>query len=228
MVINACATVLSPVFASMHHKDMGGRQEILQLWNSVTRKSTMLIYPMILFCLFFGDVIMVVLYGYRYANSTKYFRIKILSDFFTIAVFAPLIINIGKVKFYSMVHMVNAAFVVILEFISVKTVNTPIAISYISMLGRLFNIFMLASCVAKYLNIRIYQLFPLEMIAKIVISSSIILFWEHYIIVSKLQIKPWCGVFVAFGIYILLYYIVSLFLKLNYWDIIRPLLIKQK
>src|SRR5690606_8832454 len=108
MIIGATSVVLSPVFSKMAHENLDPQKEILPLWKSVFEKSAKLIYPLVIFAWFFADVIMVVLYGQQYENSSVYFRIKVVINFFTIIVYAPLLINIGKVRYYANIHMITA------------------------------------------------------------------------------------------------------------------------
>ena len=223
MITGACATVLSPVFSRLSHTKVDPKKEIYPLWMSVFEKTAKLIYPLVIYCIVFADVVMTVLYGKKYAASDTYFRIKLITNFFTLIVYGPLIINIGKVKYYSNVHMITALGVVALEYISCNTIQSPYAISWISMLCHVGKIFAMLYLVAKFFEVKLYQLFPVKLIVLILIPSAILLFLERWILVDVLQLNSLLVLLVSFVVYMVLYYIYSIIVKMNYIEIIKPL-----
>ena len=228
MIVGATATVLSPIFSRMSHEQVDPQKEIFPIWKSVFEKSAMLIYPLLLYTWFFADVLMVVLYGKQYEVSSIYFRIKSMTNFFAIIVYAPLLINIGKVKYYANVHMFIAIMVIVLEYISVTTINSPYAISVVSLICQLIKTFLLLFVVAKYFNTKTYKLFPLKLISQIVFPSSLILGIEYYVMVTLFNLNNISVLFLSFGIYLALFYYYSLLVKLDYLSITKPLIRKKK
>lgn len=226
MIVGACATVLSPVFSQMSHEKLDPQQDIFPIWKSVFEKTVMLIYPLVVYCYFFADVIMIVLYGPQYENSSVYFRIKLITNFFTIIVYAPLIINIGKVKYYSRVHMYGAICLVILEYLSVKIFKSSYLITSVSVLCHLGRIYCMLVLVARFFSLKFYQLFPLKLIIKILLPSIVILFLLHYLLIDLSNINAIVGLFVSFSLYVILYVLNSFYFKLDYMSILRPLLKK--
>ena len=224
MITGACATVLSPIFSRMSHEKLNPKQEIYPLWMSVFEKTAKLIYPLVIYCLVFADVVMIVLYGQKYAGSDTYFRIKLITNFFTLIAYGPLVINIGKVKFYSNVHMITAFLVVILEFLSVKLFHSPYAISWVSMLCHLGKIFAMLWLVASFFGIRLVQLFPIKLIIRILIPSTIILLLERWIMMDVFHLSPISVLVVSFILYLALYYVYSVIIKMDYLGIVKPLL----
>ena len=61
MITGACATVLSPVFSRMSHEKLNPKTEIYPLWMNVFEKTAKLIYPLVIYCMVFADIVMVVL-----------------------------------------------------------------------------------------------------------------------------------------------------------------------
>ncbi len=223
MVTGACATVLSPIFSRIHNEKTDCKNEIISLWNSVISKTVMLIYPILLYCLFFADVIMIILYGKQYESSADFFRINLISDFFSIILFGPLIINIGKGYFYSYVLMLNAFLLILLEFISVNVFKNPIAISYVSAFVRLFSFFMMSYCIADYLKIKIYKLFPIALIIKIIIPSILVLSLLHYVMIFVLNLNVFASAILGFCFYSIFYAIYSFVSDINYIKIFKPI-----
>jgi len=228
MIVGATATILSPIFSRMSHEKLDPQKDIYPIWKSVFEKSAMLIYPLVIYSWFFADIIMVALYGNQYVNSSIYFRIKLVVNLFTVIVYAPLIINIGKVKFYSNVHMYGAIILIVLEYFSVLIIESPYILTVISVLCQIGRIFVMLLFVSKYFNIKLYRLFPITLILKILIPSVFILLLEYYIIVRFINLNVFVALFVSFFLYIILYIFTSKIIGLNYLSIIKPLIKKNK
>lgn len=226
MVSSACATVLAPVFSRMSHEKVDLKNEMLPLWMNVFKKTIKLLYPIVIFCIVFADAIMVVLYGKEYEVSGTYFRIKLLTNFFTLIAFAPLIINTGNVKFYSNVHMIAAIALVIVEYLSVLIINNPIAISWVSAICKIGTVFVLLSFIARMFSVKLHQLFPLDLLAKIIIPSVIVLIIERYVLIDILHISYLLSLIIGLMVYAILLYAYSIPMKFDYIGIIRPLLKK--
>lgn len=226
MIIGACATVLSPIFSRLSHEKVDPKKEIYPLWMSVFEKTAKLIYPIVIYCIVFADVVMVALYSGKYVDSQNYFRIKLIANFFTIISYGPLIINIGKVKYYSRVHMITAILVVLLEYVSVKTIGSPYAISWISMLCHVGKIFAMLFLVTKFFDVKIFQLFPLKLIGQILIPSALFLLLERWILIDLYHLNLWVVLFVSLVVYILVYFGYSILIKMNYIGLIKPLIKK--
>ncbi len=227
MIVSACATVLSPIFSRLSHEKVDPKKEVYPLWMSVFEKTAKLIYPLVIYCLVFADVVMVTLYSGKYVDSQNYFRIKLITNFFTLISYGPLIINIGKVKYYSRVHMYTALIVVLLEFISVKTINSPYAISLISMLCHVGKIFVMLFMVSKFFGVKFYQLFPLKLIGLILIPSSLFLLLERWFLIDLCQLNSWVVLFVSLIVYVLVYFGYSILVKMDYIGLIKPLIKKK-
>ena len=228
MITGATATVLSPIFSRMSHEKVDPMKDIYPLWMSVFNKSAKLIYPLVLYCLFFADIVMAVMYGQQYAISGYYFQIKLITEFFAIIIFAPLIINIGEVKYYSHVHMITAIIVVALEFLSVKTINSPFSICWISSLCQIGKVFAFLWLVANYFGIKIYQLFPIKPILQILIPSIVLLLLERWILIDLFQLKAIFVLPISFAAYVAIFFVYSLLMKMDYLDIIKPLINNNK
>lgn len=228
MIIGATSVVLSPVFSKMAHENLDPQKEIFPIWISVFEKSAMLIYPLLIFVWVFADIIMVVLYGEQYENSSIYFKIRLILNFFTIIAFAPLLINTGKVKFYANVHMFTAIAVILLEFLVVKTIKSPYSVAVVSLLCQLGKIYALLYAVAKLFEMKVYQLFPTKLLLKIVLPSIVVLAFEYYLFVIYLDINVMLLLFLSFVMYAVIFIIYSRWVGIDYMTILKPLLIKNK
>ena len=227
MIIGACATVLSPVFSKLSYDTTNPKEDIYPIWISVFKKTAMLIYPLVLYCLFFADVVMVVLYGGQYENSSIYFRIKLFANFFTLIAYGPLIINIGKVKFYANVHMYSALVLVVLELVVVKLLPSAELVAGVSVLCHLGRIYCMMKLIANYLNLNFIQLFPTKLILKIIIPSILILTIDKLVVDNYLIYNYWGKFIISFSAYFILYIVYSLIAKLDYLNLIRPIIKKE-
>lgn len=228
MLLGASASVLTPVFSRKIHMNVDPRREILPLWTSVFKKNMMIIYPLVLFSIFFAEIIMVVLYGDQYANSGKYFQITLILNFFTLASYAPLIIAMGATRYYSNVHLVGAIILVICELICVYLSESPYMLVVVSMICHLGRITAMLYFIAKYLKVGMIELFPLKTIIVIIIPSILFLSLIKYILINCVELDNLVMLVAAFILYIVIYGAWSLYMKIDYYSIIKPLIKKMK
>lgn len=227
MVVSACSTVLSPIFSRMAHENVNLYEQAYPLWKSVYRKTAMLLYPLIVYCFVFADTIMVFLYGGKYDSSQYFFRIKVLTYIFSLIVFAPFLINAGKVMFYSKVTAIFAILIWPSEYIAVSISNSPYSIAIVSLLLHIFKIMVLLSMISNMFGVKLHQLFPIGLIAKIIVPSFIVLYIEKMIICYYTASSIFI-LLISLCIYAILYLVYSYFCKLDYLSIIKPLTNKCK
>jgi hypothetical protein len=170
---------------------------------------------------------MVVLYGQKYVTSDNYFRIKLITNFFTLIAYGPLIINIGKVKYYSRVHMITAILIVVLEFVSVKTIRSPYAISWISMLCHVGKIFAMLFLVTRFFGVKLHQLFPLKLIGQILIPSAILLLVERWVLVDLCHLNNFVVLIISSVVYAVVFFGYGVLMKMDYIGLIKPLIKKK-
>lgn len=223
MLVGACATVLSPIFSRMSHEKMDFKTQVFPLWKSVFEKSAMLIYPLLIYCIVFASPIMEVLYGKQYSNSAIYFNLKMLVNFFNLIAFAPLLINTGKVKFYSNVHAFTAIALIVLEYLGAVIFQSPYAVAIVSLVCNIGKIFVMLTAVAKMFNVGIIQLFPVKTLLKIIIPSFIVLYAMSYAFASVLHFEGLLLLLVTFGLYIMIYVMYCWVAKIDYISIIKSI-----
>jgi hypothetical protein len=171
---------------------------------------------------------MVLLYGTQYENSGIYFRIKLIANFFTIISYIGLIMAINANKFYANVHMLHAIILILLEFLSVKLFNSPYLITAVSVFCRIGNTIVMLMFIAKYFNVRLIDLFPIKLIGKIVMPSILFLYVIKLLLDKFLHKEILIILIIGFFIYVLVYYLWSLYIKIDYMSVIRPLFARFK
>lgn len=223
MIIGATATVLSPVFSRMSYEQVNPKTEIFPLWKTVFEKSAILIYPLVVYCIVFANTLMALLYGNKYEVSGGFFQIKLITNFFTIIAFAPLLINIGKVKFYSSVHMYGALSLVVLEFIGVRAFSSPYAISAISAICSIGRIIVMLLAIAKIFGISFWELFPFKLMVKLIVPPALFLFAIKYVLVDICGLSAIYIVSISIMVYGVIFLFYSRIVNLDYLSIIKSI-----
>ena len=154
MITGAAGTILLPIFSKMIH-DKVDINELTLLWNSALNKSAMIIYPMVIFFLFYSKTIMIILYSDKYINSALYFQINIFQNFFNIIIFAPLLLAMGKTKFYSNLHMYLALSAWSLGYLTLTVFNSPISIAILSVSLNILKMIIAFVFISRLLQVKI-------------------------------------------------------------------------
>lgn len=172
MVVAGIGTVLFPLFSGM---DKGGKMtdEIYATWNSSLVKSAKIIFPMLVFSVFFARLVMTCLYSNVYSASTVYFQIKNIGSLLYIIPFSPIILAIGKTRQYANVHLAIAILIVLFEYIAVKVDSGPVMIAVISELCQFLKIYLLMRIVSDYSGMSISRLIPGKNLGIILLASCI-------------------------------------------------------
>ena len=97
------------------------------------------------------------------------------------------------------------------------------AISVICQIGR---IFVFLTFIARFFKVKVYDLFPLKLLMKILFPSIGILLLLKYIFTELLLMNNLLVLSITFITYIALFGIWAYFSKIEYLSIIKPLIIK--
>lgn len=224
MVVNACSTVLLPLFSKKNSEGVDPQLEILPIWKRVFEKTIKITYPLILFFFFFAYDIMVLLYGNGYYNSGLYFRIMVISSFFTVIAYAPILIAINSAKFFSNVHMVGAIVLILLQYISTLFIKSSYLITSIYVICNIGMIITMMLYISNYFKTSLFSIIPFKSLTLILLISMASLFLVEYITnkICGLQVGLW-RLSVCFGLYIIIYFILSGVFRIDYTYIIKPL-----
>ena len=223
MILSSISAVLLPVFSGMD-KGNGMSIETLSVWNSALLKSAKLIFPMLVFSVFFAKYIMTCLYGDMYEQSSIYFVIKNLSGLFYIIPFYPIILATGKTSAYAKVHMIIAVIIVIAEYIVCKTCNSAVYVALVSELCQLFKICLLMQIVAAYAHRKITDLIPPKSIG-LLLFIAIIASLPPFFSLSILEMNKWHALFLSLVFFLVDYYVLCWIFKVTYRDIIGGFLV---
>ncbi len=224
MVLNACGTVLLPLF-SKSIAEGSNKKQILELWNRTAVKASYLIYPLVVYSWTFAVLIMTFLYGDIYLESAVYFRIILLVNFFTVAQYYPIIVALGETNYYSKVHMYNAFIVWFLELAAVLLFHSPYAIAIVSVICHLIKIYMMISLISRYLEVKIIHIFPVKKLGFVFLNSVVSSIIAYYITYSILTTNnKFSLLIISFSLYLVILIASSKLFGIRYIEIIRPLI----
>ena len=225
MIVGSCSVVLLPVYTRLRHQEnkQCAKEETLNLWRTVISKTVLLIYPIIVFCMFFPEEIMVLLYGDKYALSGPIFFIMLFNNFFSVVSSYPLILALDKVRQYFKIYVFDCILLIVLESLIVVFCPNIYLICIASVFALILRNILFIRIIAKELAVSLSNLIPLKTILTVILSSTIILFITRYAI-KYLDLDNLFTILIAGLAYILLYLVASKILRLDYFSIIKPLL----
>lgn len=218
MILGGISAILLPVFSRM---DNGGgmNTDTLNIWNSALLKSAKLIFPMLIFSVFFAETIMTCMYGSLYSDSAIYFIIKNLSGLFVIIPFYPIILAIGKTKAYAQVHMAIALVIVMSEYIVCKTCDSAVYVAITSEVCNMLKIWLLMRVIANYAHKKVVDLVSPKMLG-LLLLVSILASLPPFLLFKYLDFNKWLTLFLSLSFFLLNYYILCWVFKISYRDII--------
>ncbi len=217
MVLGAVMTVLLPRFSEMEDGERMN-DEVYNLWQSALEKSAKIIFPILMFSVVFARLIMTCMYGNAYSSSTIYFMIKNFSSLLYIVPFAPIMLAIGKTKEYANAHMIAALLIVVLEFISVKTINSPIAIAIISEVCQALKIYLMMRVISHYAGRTILEMLPLKSLGKVLLICFIAA-GTTFIISLFVSVNKWILALICVSAFCVFYYALCWLSRTSYRSI---------
>ncbi len=223
MIVGATSIVLLPVFSKIINENQSAYQQIRPIWTSVFEKTVKLVYPFIIYSIVFSEVIMVVLYGERYADSGIFFRFKLFINLFNLIAFAPLMLAMGATKYYAKVIAFWAIITIVLEYIFVNIFDSPIIIAIISVICHLGVVLFLLLYIANYLKTSIKNLLPIKLMLTIIFSSLPVLLILYYSLVVVMSVSNLLVLIISLSIYMVVLYLTSKKLNIDYSSIAKPL-----
>lgn len=223
MITSAASVVLMPVFSKMIY-EKNETTEIIRIWKSTLQKSATVIYPLVIFFLFFAKDFIVFLFSETYTGSVPFFRIALIGNFFNIIVFAPLILAMGKVRAYNIIHWWLALLSWVGGYILVITFRNPQAIAFLSVGLVGIKIFLFFSIIAKNLNSTIFKLIPLNQISRIIIQSLATSFIIRSLFIAiPFEMNPLISLVLASILYASSLLLIGPLWGINYLMILKPI-----
>lgn len=221
MIMGAISTVLLPLFSGMD-KGNGMNSEALAVWESSLIKSAKLIFPMLIYSIFFAKIIVTCMYGDLYEQSSIYFLIKNISSLFCVLPFYPIILAIGKTKDYARVHMLIAIIIVVLELLVCHIFDSAVSVAIVSELCHLLKIYLLIRVISIYSGCPIKVLVPPEPMSKLLLLSIAAAILP-FALLSFVEMNKFIALFISLLLFVFSYYILCWIFKETYKDVMGSL-----
>lgn len=100
-------------------------------WRSGVTKAVILIYPILIFFIFFAKEVIFIVFGPNYAESTIYFIIAMIRDLSSPFLFYSILLATGRTDIYAKIHIVFAVLIWGLGFLICRVAD--IAVYYVVM-----------------------------------------------------------------------------------------------
>lgn len=110
--------VLLPIFSKAQVE--GKIKEAVQTYTNAVKKSINLVFPIIIYAIFFAKEIVVIIYGVDYSTSANYMRFHLIRDFLEVLPYFSVLLALGLSRVYLYMHILGAVFVWTFGFIVVK------------------------------------------------------------------------------------------------------------
>lgn len=224
LIISATSTVLLPYFSKQVSSGVD-KKEIISTWLSVFIKSAMLIYPIVIYCIFDARLIMSALYGEIYVASGDYFVIKVVTNFLKVIPYAAILIAIGSVKYYAKMQMLIFLLLVPTEWILIKVFNNPLVVTVVHTFYVILLAFIFIFHLSKHLKQTIKNMIPYKRLLQIVLASliSLVFTWLSNRIFPSIENKYYIITMHIF-VFSIGYLLMAKAFKIRYLDIVKPLL----
>ena len=173
MVAGSVKGVLLPLFSKADAERH--IENAVQSYNNAVRKTATIVIPVLVFCFFFADDIMVALFGVNYESSKDFFRVYIIRDFLQVFPYFAVLMALGYSRLYMNMHVVGAIFIWIVDFMVVQfSGHAPV----ITLVSSLFHVACsIVAFVFIYRKVRI-NLLPAQVLTyviKVLLHCSIVL-----------------------------------------------------
>jgi O-antigen/teichoic acid export membrane protein len=173
MITGATHAVFVPLFSGLMEKE-NGKASIAAHWKSGVNKMILLIYPLVIFFMFFAKEVIHILYGPLYDKSYIYFRLAMVLNFALPFLYYSILLSTGNTRFYAKLHIVHAILIWSLGFVVIKIASTPFQYMMFSVLlavlGRIVGIIY----AARTINSKVLKLIDVASILKLVVPTILI------------------------------------------------------
>ncbi|HPJ79239.1 MAG TPA: oligosaccharide flippase family protein [Prolixibacteraceae bacterium] len=227
MITGATSNVLMPLFSRLVHEKSEVSQ-ITGLWRSALEKSAILIYPVVVFFLFFAREVVTLVYSGAYAVSVRYFLTAMSLNFFNIIIFAPLLISLGETRFLARLNYGLMALLWVTDYFLVLIFHSPLSLAIASVVIAVGGIAISIRFSSKKIGVPFFVLFPITRFLVIGLHSFLCL-----LVVSIFLNLVWptlgdlSHILLAAAAYAGLLWGTARWFGIDYMGIIKPLLKEQ-
>jgi len=228
MITSATSIVLMPLFSKIIYEKSDITQ-LIDLWKKGLQKSAILIYPIVVFFLVYSKEVITIVYSESYIDSAKYFSVAMSLNFFNIIIFAPLLLALGEVKFYARLHYCLAIATWITGYLMIIIFKTPMSVAISFVIISICGIIVSLAYSARKIGVTFLAMFPVGLFIKIAVHSFLSILPVHLFLKHLLpELGNLASVMIAATAYMAILLISSRWIKVNYLELLIPLLKRKK
>lgn len=179
MIVGAVSAVMIPIFSGAGN-DTLKLQNAVTSWRNALEKCIYLIYPLLCACFVFATEVIVLIYGEKYESSVLYFKLALFLNFFNIVLINPIIIALGKTKFYLSYNIICAILIWLTKYLTVLLTDSPYAVAVVSVANSILLIIIPYIYINKLLNISLiskHQIMSIVKIVSISFACALVSWW---------------------------------------------------
>jgi O-antigen/teichoic acid export membrane protein len=212
--------VLMPLFSKAEHE--GKIDGAVQSYINAVNKSIKLVFPLVVYAVFFTSYIVLFIYGEKYSTSYSFMRNHLIRDFLQIFPYFSVFLALGMSRIYLNMHIYGVVFVWVLDFIVVRS---GLDASYIVLVRTMFGVFSTIYAMIYLFKVKKINLMPsivIKQIFIVMLHSTLcaflifqlndVFFWGNY--------KPLITLIITFILYYILLIASSFVFKINYLELI--------
>ena len=197
MITGATHAVFVPMFSGLMEKE-NGKAKIAVHWKNGVNKMIILIFPMLVFFMFYAKEVIHILYGPLYDRSYIYFRLAMIVNFALPFLFYSILLSTGRTKVYAQIHIVYAIAIWALGFVVCKIGSSPFHYMILSVSLAVFSRFVGLHFAARTIETRLRKLIDLANIFRLLLVSILVGFIAKELI--TLVTDNATGIFILGGI----------------------------
>lgn len=211
-------SVLVPIFSKADNE--GTISDAVQVYVNAVNKSINLVFPVIVYAIFFAKIIVVIIYGNNYTASAPYMKYHLIRDFLEVLPYFSVFLALGMSRIYLYMHIVGAFYVWVFGFIVVKS---GLDASIIVLVRTMFYVFCTIFAMIYLYKKKNINLLPKEILKQIliVLVHSSICAYLTFIGASFLglnNLEPVVTLLITISIFYILIVITGYLIKINYLE----------
>ena len=225
MIVGAVTSVLIPLFSVV--KTQEELDTAVKSWKESIKRTSILLYPLLVFSILFSLEMVTFIYGESYRNSAVYFSISLLSNFVSAYPFVPLFLALGKMKTYTLIYFFSAISIWLTEGLCILLYPSPILIAIVSVCNTVMTLMVFFTYIRHRLKVNPFTQEVTTILLKVLMHSMAAL------VIVRTCIYPWVkeeSVFLilvtTFTAYYLLLILTGRWINLNYINLLNWLKLK--
>ncbi len=228
MVAGSIKGVLLPLFSKGQHEN--NLEGPLKSYETAVLNSVILIYPLILFSMFFSKDIIVFIYGKSYISSSSYFKVSLISDFFQVLPYLSVLLATGHSKIYFKGHLFSAVVLLAFSYLFSKLSYPPIFIAGLFVAIEIIRHIYFFNFIDKRVKVNLIPIKMIKIMLLVIIHITFLLILQSVFL--KMLIPSYFPLFSRILINLLVFYSLILLtqriVKLNYLNPIIYLVKNRK